>query len=172
MNFAKPQFEKLEDAQLAEIITEVTLLIEAFAAKEGVQVNVQLEWGINVKTDRNQLKQALVNLIKNAVEATDEGGEVIVRQVYAANESYVVISDTGKGMDSEQIARLGTLFYTTKDKGTGLGTSVSIKIIEAMGGVISFKSEKGVGTEVTIILPAYKHEPAENQEKNLMNGAI
>jgi two-component system, sporulation sensor kinase B len=172
LNFAKPQFEKLEDAELAKIITEITLLLEAFAAKEGVQVNVQLEWGIYVKTDRNQLKQALVNIIKNGIEATDEGGEVNISQVSAGNESYIVISDTGKGMDSAQIARLGTLFYTTKNKGTGLGTSVSIKIIEAMGGSISYKSEIEVGTEVTLILPAYKQEPSDYTEQTQMNNAI
>ncbi|MGV2940135.1 ATP-binding protein [Mesobacillus sp. LC4] len=155
LNFAKPQFEKLEEAELAEIISEVTLLLEAFAAKEGVQVNVQLERGVYVETDRNQLKQALVNIIKNAIEATNDGGEVNINQSTVVHESFIVVSDNGKGMDSAQIARLGTLFYTTKDKGTGLGTSVSIKIIEAMGGSISFKSEKGVGTEVTIMLPAY-----------------
>ncbi|MBT2640757.1 ATP-binding protein [Bacillus sp. ISL-41] len=172
LNFAKPQFEKLEDAELAEIIAEVTLLLEAFAAKEGVQVNVQFEWAIYVKTDRNQLKQALVNIIKNAIEATDDGGEVNISQVSGVNETYIVVSDTGKGMDSAQLARLGTLFYTTKDKGTGLGTSVSIKIIEAMGGAISFKSEKGVGTEVTIILPTYKQEPSDNTEHDKVNNAI
>jgi two-component system, sporulation sensor kinase B len=160
LNFAKPQFEKLEDTELAEIITEVTILLEAFAAKEGVQVNVKLEWGVFAKADRNQLKQALVNIIKNAIEATEEGGEVFVSQASAGPESYVIVSDTGKGMDQEQLARLGTLFYTTKDKGTGLGTSVSMKIIEAMGGSIAFKSDLGVGTEVTIILPTYNKDSA------------
>ncbi|RSD24030.1 ATP-binding protein [Mesobacillus subterraneus] len=165
LNFAKPQFEKLEDAELAKLLTEVTLLLEAFAAKEGVQVNVQLEWGVYVKTDRNQLKQALVNIIKNGIEATDEGGEVVISQASAGDYSYIVVSDTGKGMDSEQLARLGTLFYTTKDKGTGLGTSVSIKIIEAMGGTISYKSEPGVGTEVTVILPSKKKTPTEEEPR-------
>jgi two-component system sporulation sensor kinase B len=66
-------------------------------------------------------------------------------------------------MDSEQVGRLGTLFYTTKDKGTGLGTSVSIKIIEAMGGVISYKSELGKGTEVTIVLPSFQSTNSENE---------
>lgn len=154
LNFAKPQFEKLEYAELAKIITEVSLLLEAYAAKVNVQINVNLEWEVFVKTDRNQLKQALVNIIKNAIEATDEGGEVSVDQKTIGNESYITITDNGKGMDSEQIARLGTLFYTTKDKGTGLGTSVSIKIIEAMGGTITYKSEQGVGTEVIVILPS------------------
>ena len=154
MNFAKPQFEKLEDTELAKVITEVAILLEALAAKEGVMVNTQLEWEAYVKADRNQFKQALVNIIKNAIEATGEGGEVSVIQRTIRNESYITITDTGKGMDSEQLARLGTLFYTTKDKGTGLGTSVSIKIIEAMGGKISYESQLNKGTEVTIVLPA------------------
>lgn len=172
LNFAKPQFEKLEDAQLAEIITEVTLLLEAFAAKVNVQVNVQLNWGVFVQTDRNQLKQALVNIIKNAIEATEEGGEVTISQTSSGFESYIKITDTGKGMDSEQIARLGTLFYTTKDKGTGLGTSVSIKIIKAMGGMISYRSELGVGTEVTIILPSFRKVQSEDGNEIKMNNDI
>lgn len=170
LNFAKPQFEKLEDAELAKIITEVSILLEAFAAKENVQINVKLEWEVFVKADRNQLKQALVNIIKNAVEATDEGGEVSIDQRTIGDESYITITDNGKGMDSEQIARLGTLFYTTKDKGTGLGTSVSIKIIEAMGGIISYKSELGAGTEVTIVLPSIKN--TISNDENDINNAI
>lgn len=170
LNFAKPQFEKLEEAELAKIITEVSLLLEAFAVKVNVQINVHLEWEVFVKTDRNQLKQALVNIIKNAIEATDEGGEISIDQRMIGDESYITITDTGKGMDGEQLARLGTLFYTTKDKGTGLGTSVSIKIIEAMGGIISYKSELGKGTEVTIVLPSYKNTDFNN-DKNL-NSAI
>ncbi|GAE46464.1 hypothetical protein JCM21738_3369 [Mesobacillus boroniphilus JCM 21738] len=75
-------------------------------------------------------------------------------------------------MDSAQIAKLGTLFYTTKSKGTGLGTSVSIKIIETMGGSISYKSERGVGTEVTIILQSYKQEPFDHTEQPRRNNAI
>ncbi|MEH7884784.1 ATP-binding protein [Bacillus sp. JJ1609] len=170
LNFAKPQFEKLEDAELAKIITEVSLLLEAFAAKENVQINVKLEWEVFVKTDRNQLKQALVNIIKNAIEATEEGGEVSINQRTIGDESYITITDNGKGMDSEQIARLGTLFYTTKDKGTGLGTSVSIKIIEAMGGIISYKSELGEGTEVTIVLPSFNNTLSNNE--NDLNNTI
>lgn len=164
LNFAKPQFEKLEDAELAKVITEVSLLLEAFASKENIQVNVQLEWDVYVKTDRNQLKQALVNIIKNAIEASYEGGEVLIRQEKIGDKSYITIADRGKGMDNDQVARLGTLFYTTKDKGTGLGTSVSIKIIEAMGGAISYKSEVGEGTVVTIVLPSFS-EPASREDE-------
>jgi two-component system, sporulation sensor kinase B len=172
LNFAKPQFEKLEDAELARIITEVSLLLEAFASKENIQVNVELEWDVYVKTDRNQLKQALVNIIKNAIEASPEGGEVVIRQKAMGDRSYITIIDKGKGMDTEQIARLGTLFYTTKDKGTGLGTSVSMKIIEAMGGTVSYKSELGAGTEVTLILPSMIKSSIQNQPQMNMTGEM
>jgi two-component system sporulation sensor kinase B len=61
-------------------------------------------------------------------------------------------------MNHEQLSRIGTLFYTTKDKGTGLGTSVSLRIIETMKGKVSYKSKLGIGTEVTMILPEGKKE--------------
>jgi two-component system sporulation sensor kinase B len=69
----------------------------------------------------------------------------------------VTITDNGKGMSKEQLSRLGTLFYTTKDKGTGLGTMVSLRIIESMGGKINFSSSPGVGTNVTVSLPLNTH---------------
>ncbi|HAQ07398.1 MAG TPA: hypothetical protein DCR24_07715 [Bacillus bacterium] len=133
-------------------------------------VNSQLEWGAYVHADRNQFKQAMVNIIKNRIEATDEGGQVTVIQRRIGNESCITITDTGKGMNSDQLARIGTLFYTTKDKGTGLGTSVSIKIIEAMGGKISFNSELHKGTEVRILLPSFRGSPAKEDIE--LNSAI
>jgi two-component system, sporulation sensor kinase B len=117
-----------------------------------------LTGGFNLFTDRNQLKQALVNLIKNAIEATSEGGKVTITLKQIDHHAYIYIADTGKGMNHEQLSRIGTLFYTTKDKGTGLGTSVSLRIIETMKGKVSYMSKLGIGTEVTMILPEGKKE--------------
>lgn len=77
------------------------------------------------------------------------------------HHAYIYIADTGKGMNHEQISRIGTLFYTTKDKGTCLGISVSLRIIETMKGKVSYKSKLGIGTEVTMILPEGKNEMAK-----------
>lgn len=154
LNFAKPKFEKIEEFLLKEVLTEVVMLLEPLAAKHGVQLESDLDaTGFTLVTDRNQLKQALVNLIKNAIEATSEGGKVSVHNKTDSNHTSILIVDTGKGMTPEQLSRIGTLFYTTKDKGTGLGTSVSLRIIETMNGRISYKSVLGVGTEVRMVLP-------------------
>lgn len=139
---------------LGEMLSEVIMLLEPLAVKQGVQLESDLDPAdFHIITDRNQLKQALVNLIKNAIEATSENGKVTVRFKPQGNQAFIFISDTGKGMTDEQLSRIGTLFYTTKEKGTGLGTSVSLRIIETMHGKVSYKSKPGVGTEVTMILP-------------------
>ena len=107
---------------------------------------------------KNDSSKLATTAIKNAIEATPESGKVTVRYNPSGNQANVTISDTGKGMTHEQLSRIGTLFYSTKDKGTGLGTSVSLRIIEAMNGKISYKSEQGIGTEVIMILPEGKKE--------------
>jgi two-component system, sporulation sensor kinase B len=159
LNFAKPQFEKIEEFPLGDVLTEVKLLLDPLALKQGVQLESNLDSGsFNLFTDRNQLKQALVNLIKTAIEATSEGGKVTITLKQIDDHAYIYIADTGKGMNHEQLSRIGTLFYTTKDKGAGLGTSVSLRIIETMKGKVSYKSKLGIGTEVTMILPEGKKE--------------
>jgi two-component system, sporulation sensor kinase B len=155
LNFAKPQFNKMEPVALVEVIREIIFLLEPLASKQGItlkpQINVEAPY---IYTDRNQLKQAMVNFIKNAIEATSSGGYVSVSLQSAEDHLVkVVITDSGKGMDKEQLSRIGTLFYTTKDKGTGLGTTVSIKIIETMNGKVLYRSTRGIGTEVTLLLP-------------------
>jgi two-component system sporulation sensor kinase B len=156
LNFAKPQLKKIEEFQLSEVIYDVIYLLNALAVKQGVLLNYQLQPNLYIETDRSKLKQALVNLIKNAIEATPQGGKVRVNLHTRNGQAYTVISDTGKGMTTEQLSRIGTVFYTTKDKGTGLGTTVSLRIIEKMNGRVTYKSEYGYGTDVTMILPIKK----------------
>lgn len=160
LNFAKPQFEKMEAVPLVAVMQEVILLIEPLAVKEGIILESQFDdTQASIYTDRDQLKQAMVNFIKNAIEATSAGGSVSVKIISPDEEnSKVLITDTGKGMNKEQLSRIGTLFYTTKDKGTGLGTTVSMKIIETMNGKVLYKSTPGVGTEVTLLLPTVKKD--------------
>ncbi|MDX8360401.1 ATP-binding protein [Cytobacillus sp. IB215316] len=153
LNFAEPQFEKVESFPLNEVIIDVCKLLEPFASKEDIQLKISLNSSDHVLTDRNQIKQAFVNIIKNAIEASENGESVNITVTSDGMYFYIIIKDTGKGMTKEQLNRLGTLFYTTKDKGTGLGTMVSIRIIQSMDGRISFESQPGVGTEVKIIIP-------------------
>ncbi|SFE51208.1 two-component system, sporulation sensor kinase B [Bacillus sp. OV194] len=157
LNFAKPEFKKLEDFSLSQVLSDVVMLLNALALKQGVELKSDLKPSLFLFTDRNQLKQAFVNIIKNAIEATPSGGTVTVSLALSGNQALITVADTGKGMTEEQLSRIGTLFYTTKDKGTGLGTTVSVRIIESMQGKVSFKSEVGKGTEVTLRLPAVQN---------------
>ncbi|MFD1738954.1 ATP-binding protein [Bacillus salitolerans] len=153
LNFAKPQLEMLQELELKEVLQEIVLLLEPLATKQGVILQHEIETSVKLITDRNKLKQALVNIVKNAIEATDDTGKVFIELKLEQTNAVMIIQDTGKGMSKEQLSRIGTLFYTTKDKGTGLGTMVSLRIIEAMNGKVLFSSELGVGTKVTIRLP-------------------
>ncbi|MBS4213659.1 MULTISPECIES: ATP-binding protein [Neobacillus] len=159
LNFAKPKFEKLEEFALKDILKEIVMLLEPYAVKQGVRLESELDTSdFCLYTDRNQLKQALVNLVKNAIEATSEEGVVTIHTKSDRTHGSVLITDNGKGMTPEQLSRIGTLFYTTKDKGTGLGTSVSLRIIETIKGRVFYQSETGLGTTVTIVLPGGKKE--------------
>lgn len=153
LSVSRPKFEKIEAFDLGLLISNILVLLDPLANKDGILVEMQLEEGLSLRSDKARLQQALLNLIKNAIEATNAGGKVKVVLKAGPGEAHITISDTGRGMTEQELNRLGTLFYSTKEKGTGLGTSVSIRIIEAMRGHISFKSKLGAGTQISIVLP-------------------
>lgn len=153
LNFAKPQFDKVEVVNLKESVSDVVTLLEPLALKQNVKLKGEILAEPFLHTDKNQLKQALINLIKNAIEATESGGYVHTKLYDNGYKAVITIQDNGKGMTKEQLSRIGTLFYSTKEKGTGVGTTVSVRIIEAMNGTITFSSKINEGTKVTIKLP-------------------
>lgn len=156
LNFAKPQMQKVAVLHVVDVVNEVVTLLYSYGMKNGVEVECCPLDGLYIRTDKNQLKQALINLVKNAIEATPTGGLVQVCLAEEKGMAVITIHDTGKGMSKDQLARLGSLFYTTKDKGTGLGTMVTLRIIESMNGKVQYHSTPGVGTEVTVSLPLFE----------------
>ncbi len=157
LNFAKPQFHKIEECCYHEVVSEIVALLNPLAAKGGVTLEGNFpKEDLHIATDRNQLKQAIVNLIKNAIEATPEGGTVLVNLNTKEGDAVIEIADNGRGMSQEQLSRIGTLFYTTKERGTGLGTCVSLRIIHEMNGRVFYSSELDKGTKVTLLLPVSK----------------
>ncbi|MBS4174967.1 ATP-binding protein [Bacillus sp. FJAT-49736] len=161
LNFAKPQLRKIEKIELGDFTSGIITLIQSLAVTKGVVLADHIEENPSVVTDKDRLKQAIVNFIKNAIEATPQGGTVSVSLRQINDYVYIEISDTGKGMTQEQLSRMGTVFYTTKEKGTGLGTAVSIRIIETMNGKVNYESKLNTGTKVTIQLPVLHGNEAE-----------
>lgn len=111
---------------------------------------------ILIEGDYDRLKQALVNVIKNAIEATKENKCVWISTKLLKSRVVIKIKDNGVGIKKEDLNHIGELFYTTKDKGTGIGISLSREIINAHKGTIEYKSNIGKGTEVIIKLPLKK----------------
>ncbi|WP_456272142.1 ATP-binding protein [Bacillus sp. AK031] len=138
-----------------DIIKQVIVLMEAQANLDNVKIEYNPAEGdkMFVNADQNQLKQVFINLIKNAVEAIEDTGTVRVETSNSEDIAIIKIEDNGVGMDEEWISHLGEPFYSTKEKGTGLGLAVCKKIIERHKGEITYYSEKGSGTTVIITLP-------------------
>lgn len=107
-----------------------------------------------MKGNRDELKQILVNIIKNGIEAMEGNGLLTVRVYRNLGEIFIELVDTGMGMTKEQIRQVGTPFYSTKDKGTGIGLTISYQLIHSMKGNVEIESERGNGTKFTIRFPA------------------
>ena len=136
---------------LRALVTETLLLLSA-QAKEA-RVKLSSHGHATVEADARRLKDALVNLVTNAIEATPPGGEVVVHVRTCPNDVEIVVCDTGRGMPEETLHRLGTPFFTTREGGNGLGVMLARAVLALHGGALSYDSEPGSGTKVTATLP-------------------
>ena len=101
----------------------------------------------------NQIKQAIMNLIKNSIEAMATGGSIVLNAKTSPEGIEVSVVDDGPGIPEERLRNLGEPFYTTKDRGTGLGLMVTYRIIQKHGGTVKVSSETGKGTRFELFLP-------------------
>ncbi|MBD8069477.1 MASE3 domain-containing protein [Bacillus sp. PS06] len=168
MVVAKPQAIKYEIYDLKNLIHSVCVFAGPQALMNNVDMHVAFHTSnTSVYSDVNQLKQVLINLIKNSFEAMPNGGTLGI-ELDQVEESHLTIriTDNGSGIPKEIIPKLGEPFYTLKEKGTGLGLMVSFRIIEAHKGTIQFESEENVGTTVEIRLPLAKEEQINHEHKS------
>ncbi|MBM7564806.1 sensor histidine kinase [Paenibacillus sacheonensis] len=157
LTFAKPQMEQIVELNLAEEFKHVEGIIVPLANLQGGKLEVNMPRSLRIMGNSSKLKQAIINLIKNSIEAL-EGSGIVRVWAYEEREHVVIhIADSGNGMDEQMLARLGEPYFSNKSKGTGLGLMVTFRIIELMKGTITFKSELGVGTEAMIRFPAARY---------------
>lgn len=158
LTLAKPNHEStFDNLHLQPLVNKVMTLVETQSIMKNVQIDFEYEKVPTICGSEKQLKQVLLNLIKNAIEAVDVNGEIVIRLLnHAEDQICIQIEDNGCGISSERIARLGEPFYSTKEKGTGLGLMVCYKIIEHHQGIVTIHSEEGAGTRIDVILPVYE----------------
>lgn len=152
---AKTDRQHIEKSNLLNTLHETVSLLQTQAILKNIGLELKVDENLpDINCDPFQIKQVFINLIKNAIEATEDGGSIHIKAVIK-NKHYVAFSftDNGAGMPNQVLDRIGKPFYTTKEEGTGLGLMVSYKIIENHKGTVRVTSEVGKGTTFEVILP-------------------
>lgn len=152
---AKPQAIRFQIKDISQIMKETVDLLNAQAVLYNVQFNTHYQGNLpSIFCEPNQLKKVFINIIKNAIEVMPTGGNITIK-INRMGDSHIKVSiqDEGCGIPKEKIEKLGEPFYTTKERGTGLGLMVSYRIIEEHKGNIQIESEIGNGTIFHITLP-------------------
>jgi signal transduction histidine kinase len=158
LSFSKSRRLALSDFSLTEVLQKIVNLIREEASARSI--TIETKWRLSpaiIPMDINKLQQAFLNLIKNAMESILADGNIIIT-VDKEGKNYIVvsISDTGCGMTAEEIERIFSPEYTTKEKGVGLGVPLASEIIRGHGGDIRVISRKGEGTTFEVVLPREK----------------
>jgi signal transduction histidine kinase len=153
LSFSRPLEDlKPQKLDVTELSRDVLEVLAGRADQAGVSLALEGA-GTKVEGDPRRLKEALINLVSNAIEATPNGGAVTLRVKNGGADAIVEVEDTGRGISAEDLTRLGTSFFTTRPNGTGLGVVLAQSVITQHGGTLAYKSTVGRGTIATIKLP-------------------
>jgi PAS domain S-box-containing protein len=153
----RPTEPQLQAASLNDVVRETLDLLRPEIENRGITIKERLQPDLpHNPMDAGQVKQALVNLMKNAIQAMTKGGVLSVQTDSGADGVVVSVADTGGGIPQEQINRIFEPFYTTKKKGSGLGLMIVQRIVRNHGGRIDLESHVGKGTVFRIWLPLFQ----------------
>ncbi|HVO29969.1 MAG TPA: ATP-binding protein [bacterium] len=155
LDFAKPVALTLTDVSLNDVVRDLVDLVEPQARKNDVKIEVKLAEKIPLITgDAAQLKQALLNLVLNAIHAMPDGGALTLTTTALPQRFVrVTVADTGHGIAKDALAKVFDLFYTTKPEGSGLGLPTVQRIVSSHGGRIDVTSDVGRGTTFELVFP-------------------
>jgi PAS domain S-box-containing protein len=154
LDFTRPMEVRLEATQLADILREVVEVAQPQLRKSKVEVAQLLPIDVpEVYVDRALLKQAVLNLVLNAVEAMPSGGKLQLMLSRRGEMAEISVGDTGKGIPPENKQKIFQLFFTTRPGGSGIGLASTFRIVQLHNGSIDFTSEVGRGTTFRIELP-------------------
>jgi two-component system sensor histidine kinase HydH len=171
LEFSKPTDLKRQSSDIGLLISRSIQLVQQDLANKNIDFKVHTEKGpCSVQVDPDRLTQCLLNLYLNAIQAMENGGTLTVK--YSVDETDSVnirVSDTGRGIPSEQLKKIFDPYFTTKNKGTGLGLAIVHKIIEAHGGHIEVNSTIDEGTSVLIKIPCEPTQTGEEQNGRSKN---
>lgn len=165
LSISKPLTERSEQINVSDQLRIIQEVMLPFANMHNVELDVQIyDTPIVIFANPDEIKQVLVNFVKNAIEACTEvsNGRVMLSILREKENAILMINDNGVGMDEGQINRLGSIYFSTKTSGTGLGLTYSYHVIHSLGGSVRVTSEPFVGTQFTICFPCQAIEKLDS----------
>lgn len=154
LRMARPQAGQMQRCSLREELETIIVLTASDAHQRGIRLTLEPpEDDLAVTGDGEKLRQAFLNIVINALQATPDGGSVTISTSTSENSREILFRDTGNGIAADALERIFEPFFTTKADGTGLGLAITKKIIEAHGGSLIVESGLGTGTTVMVRLP-------------------
>lgn len=163
LDFARQTKPDKKDHDINTIVGGCIILVKKQAAFKDITLTQTLDNSLpEVYVDKGQIEQSLINLILNAVEATQPGGKIHVSTSSLDGKLKIIVKDTGEGIEKEKLDQIFDPFYTSKDNGTGLGLAITHGFIEQHSGSIGVNSKVGEGTTFTISIPL-KNETAHDR---------
>jgi len=154
LDFARPRLPRYQSIELAALIASVTSLARHAVIQRDVELVIDSSASTReIECDAEQLKQVLLNLIINAVQATQEPGKVLIRSFYTGDRLCVEVCDEGCGISPDQHNKIFDPFFTTKENGTGLGLAIAANIVEQHGGTLIGRNNPDRGMTFSVELP-------------------
>ena len=164
LTFNRPIELQARPLDLGEVVEQVLALVSVDAEAKNIRIETALTGKLWLNGDPDLLKQAILNVVNNGLEAMLEGGKLLIRSEWIADECEVRITDDGAGIPPEIQARIFNLYFTTKEQGSGIGLATTFRVVQLHSGTIDFVSEPGRGTTFRLRFPgmADYHGEARN----------
>jgi len=158
LNYARPSVPDRENVSVRDVFRTIRTLIATTAHAQNIIINLSGDSSLTIEVDQAHLRQILLNLILNAIDAMPGGGHLTLQAYKENGDAVLIVSDDGVGMNDETRTKILRPFFTTKSGGSGLGLSITNQLIEANRGTMHVESETGVGTTITINFPINSDE--------------
>nr|WP_304215165.1 ATP-binding protein [Fredinandcohnia onubensis] len=153
---AKPKKLELKKQRITTILNDVVFLLDTQAILHNIRIKTAYDDEVKnvfINCEENKLKQVFINILKNSIEAIDDGGIIDITLYPKGNNAILRFADDGCGIPKDKIEKIGKAFFTTKEQGTGLGLMICQTIIQEHGGQLTIDSEENKGTTIEISLP-------------------
>jgi signal transduction histidine kinase len=165
VDFNRPVELRLTSFDLRRLVEEVVMLAGPEAALQGVEVKTHIApESLPIKADNDLIKQALLNVVLNGVQAMEHGGVLTISARRVDSTALIEVRDQGKGIAPDIQDKVFNLYFTTKKTGSGIGLAMSYRVLQMHSGSLDFRTEIGAGTTFRLLLPLAEAQSTENKE--------